>query len=237
MSRLLGALYGQEDRASWRANLEKFPTPALIYFLSSFGGSPIEGLKVKSKEELVFQAFADSIVCNAIENLVMRHSIYLDSKFLDAWDKAFFDLPECNMGCLKIRFYGMVFDEKDNIVAESINKRMTDCWGGATRFCTEKDCIRDKIKSRQNQEIGDCEHAPIWCNAKLRDAGYTSKDWYRLKMFEAGFYVQDFSSAFSAFEPWISRDVNYTCIKCQNHFTVFGIPGIYGIKYINGTAQ
>jgi len=206
-----------------------FPRPALIHFFSVFAGEDLSALRQLNLQELSTKLKARDDVQNRLLQLIAEQPIYKDVNFLYAWGKAFWDLPGCTTGCLKMRFYAVVLDAHGQIVAESANRRMTECFGG-DRFCTKNGCIRNTQASRTDAAIGDCGHAPLWCLSKLWGHGYQKGDLETLKIFEAGFYVPDF-------KPWISDDINYTCVQCQNEFAIFGVKSIFGVKYVNGVAQ
>lgn len=211
--------------------LSIFPQPALVHFLIKFGGYNPAAVKYLPVEELLMTIENDPSVINQLGNLIEKQPIYQDELFLRTWKKAFFDFPECNKGCLKMRFYAMVVWKDGIVAAESYNKRITNLFG-KDRFCDESSCIREKIKNRTEQAIGDCGHAIIWCLSDLwQKSPFKPHEINRLmKIYESGFNVKDFG-------PWISSDISYTCLQCMNDFAIFGIKSVYAVKYIDGIAQ
>jgi len=142
-----------------------FPKPALIYFFHVFGKEDVARLRAKTHKQLIEKLRNAPDIQQQILALVDAQPIFKDMKFLHAWNRAFWDLPDCTEGCLKLRFYAMVLDEQGNMITESANRRMTEQFG-KQRFCTKTKCIRNTVQSRTDQAIGDCGHAPLWCLKK-----------------------------------------------------------------------
>lgn len=149
-----------------------------------------------------------------VEILLEVTPIFNDRKFQRCWELAFSQDAKCG----KMRFACVVYQGGFPVVHD-VNRMMTDAFG-KERFCSldGSRCVRVEVPARTDYAVGDCAHAPIWCLKKMFELGIRPSELRTFDFYEAGFYPDG--------SPWFRIRPTYTCLGCQNLFTVFGVSKI-----------
>lgn len=173
--------------------LTQYPKEALLYILSELDQLRVSHSRL-SKPELVEQICARQNLEKQIREFLARVPIFTNAKFVDCWNAAF---PEGGTVCLKTSYGACAYDSKDLLIASANNKRIGPCLGIEAPFCDEtRGCIRQNIKTRADQVIGECNHAIVWLLRELFDQGLTPRDLQKIRVYETGFFVS------KGLEPW-----------------------------------
>ena len=150
-----------------------------------------------------------------VEALLKGTPIFNDPKFQRCWELAF----SKDAKCAKMRFACLVYQGGFPVVHD-VNRMMTDAFG-KERFCSldGSSCIRKEMRSRTDAAIGDCGHSVIWCLRSVFNLGYKPDELARLDFYEAGFFPDG--------SPWWRSKPEYTCLQCENTFSVFGLDKVW----------
>lgn len=201
-------------------SLTEYPKEALLYFLGALKEDESFPPSL-SKEELLEQIARKPDLQDRIENLLKITPIFRDSRFIDCWNAAF---PNDGTVCLKTSYGACAYDEKGLLIASANNKRIGACLGIEAPFCDETHgCIRQTIKTRADQVIGECNHSIVWLLKDLFDQGIAPNDLPKIRVYEAGFFVS------KGLEPWWRKVQNYTCLYCVRIFLTFGLFSVWGV--------
>jgi hypothetical protein len=199
--------------------LTEYPKEALLYFLNQVQ-SEKKFLTSLTKEELIQYISQSFGLRGRVEEFIETLPIFRDAKFIDCWDAAF---PHDGTMCLKTSFGACAYDANDKLIAMANNKRIGACLGIEAPFCDETHgCIRQTIKSRADQVIGECNHSIVWLLRELFDQGITPRDLENIRVYEAGFFVS------KGYKPWWRKVENYTCLYCVRIFLTFGLLSVWG---------
>lgn len=196
-------------------NLRIYPKEALFYFLSEVGSIH----EPHSKEEALAMLEGDRILRRGVQDLINKTSIFADWHFIDCWNAAF---PADGTVCLKTSFGACAYNEAGELLTSTNNRRIGKKFGLPCILCPDENCIREKIVSRRDPIVGECDHAPMWMLSDLAALGYHRNNLALVCIYEAGFLVSE------GYKPWWRKVDNYTCLYCARLFLTFGLKSIYG---------
>lgn len=199
--------------------LHQYPREALLYILSELSELR-ESHAALSQKNLVQWIRMRPDVEKRAREFLDRIPIFTDTRFIDCWNAAF---PDDGTVCLKTSFGACAYNADGILIASANNKRIGPCLGIQAPLCDEiHGCIRQTIKTRVDQVIGECNHSIVWLLRELFDRGITPKNLPEIRVYEAGFLVSD------GLKPWWRKVSNYTCLYCVRIFLTFGLLSVWG---------
>lgn len=200
--------------------LALYPKEALLFFLREIGEYTTLD-DSRTKKELLHRIVHIRRFQEKIRDLLEANPIWRDSKFVDCWDAAF---PQDGTVCMKTSFGACAYDKTGALVDKTNNKRIGVACDIPSPLCNDEDgCIRNRITTRMDQTIGECNHSIVWLLAKLFERGFTPSSLPDLDIYEVGFLVSEGG------KPWVRKVENYTCLYCVRIFLTFQLRTVWGV--------